>query len=98
MISKYAPNTEKIILKVESLGEQVKVSVIDFGFGIPKDKQQNLFQKFSRIDNVDYQISGLGIGLFLSQEIISRHGGTIGVESEAGQGSTFSFTLPVGAG
>ncbi len=90
---KYAPNTDKIILEISKIENRLKLSVTDFGFGIPKDKQENLFKKFSRIENSDYHISGLGIGLFLSQEIANRHGGNIELESEEGKGSTFYFTL-----
>ncbi|MDB5121325.1 MAG: signal transduction histidine kinase [Sphingobacteriales bacterium] len=90
---KYAPHTTEIILDVRTENNYLRISVTDFGLGIAKDKQKNLFQKFSRLDNSN-QISGLGIGLFLSHEIISRHGGTIGVDSEDGEGSTFYITLP----
>lgn len=93
---KYAPHTTEVILDVKIENDRVRISVTDFGLGIAKDKQKDLFQKFSRLDNSN-QISGLGIGLFLSNEIIARHGGTIGVESATGEGCTFYITLPFNA-
>ena len=92
---KYAPNTTEILIDIKRDAKNLIFSIIDYGFGIAKDKQENLFKKFSRLDNTSHQISGLGIGLFLSHEIISRHGGDMFVKSEVGKGSTFSFTLPL---
>ena len=93
---KYAPHTTEIVINVQQEEENLRISVTDFGMGIAKDKQKNLFQKFSRLEN-SHQISGLGIGLFLSQEIVTRHGGTIGLNSADGEGSTFYITLPLTA-
>lgn len=73
---------------------EVKVSVTDHGPGIEKEKIPYLFDRFYRADSSSGQYSGLGLGLYIAAEIIKRHQGEIGVESELGQGTTFWFTLP----
>lgn len=92
---KYAPESRVITIHVTKEETQVKVSVIDQGPGIPKDQIKNLFERFYRVDHMSQQISGLGLGLYISAEIIQRHRGKIGVDSELGKGSTFWFTLPL---
>ena len=76
-------------------GGNAKVSVQDFGLGIPPEKVPHLFDRFFRADNSGIQYSGLGLGLYISQQIIEKHGGIIGVESTLGKGSTFWFTIPI---
>lgn len=92
---KYAPGATKLILKIEKLETAAKVSVQDFGIGIPSEKQAHLFERYFRVNYSGIQFSGLGLGLYISSEIIKRHGGTIGVNSAVGNGSTFWFTLPI---
>ena len=70
------------------------VSVSDKGKGIPAENLHKLFDRYYRVDENKRQISGLGLGLYISSEIIKRHGGKIGVNSELGSGSSFWFTLP----
>ncbi|MDF2433843.1 MAG: two-component system, OmpR family, phosphate regulon sensor histidine kinase PhoR [Mucilaginibacter sp.] len=94
---KYAANSEEIILLIEEADKMVKVSVKDSGPGIPKEKVPFLFERYYRADAKSHQGSGLGLGLFISSEIIKRHGGQIGVESELGRGSKFWFTIPTQA-
>ncbi|MDO3641700.1 ATP-binding protein [Mucilaginibacter sp. L3T2-6] len=75
--------------------DSVKVSVEDKGIGIRPKDQEKLFQRFYRVEGDKMKnISGFGIGLYLSREIMQRHKGAIGVESEEGKGATFYFTLP----
>jgi len=93
---KYAPASKQIFLGIKSLGEMVKVSVRDNGPGIPADKLPHLFDRYFRADEMGTQVSGLGLGLFICADIVQRHGGEIGVESEPGEGSNFYFTLPLG--
>jgi CheY-like chemotaxis protein len=72
--------------------------VADSGIGIPPDERKRLFQRFFRAHNVSTRhFGGLGIGLFVSNEIVDRHGGRFEVESEPGRGSTFTFYLPLTA-
>ncbi|EOR95598.1 Chemotaxis protein methyltransferase CheR [Arcticibacter svalbardensis MN12-7] len=92
---KYAPASKEIGVFIEKLEQTVKVSVNDHGPGILASKIPHLFERYYRVDNSGYQYSGLGLGLYISAEIIRRHGGYIGAESELGQGSTFWFTLPL---
>lgn len=93
---KYAPDSLEVFLIVEKLGDSVKISVKDSGPGIPAEKLPYLFDRYYQSDASGYQNSGLGLGLYISSEIIKRHNGTIGVDSELGKGSTFWFTLPLG--
>jgi len=71
----------------------VRVSVKDKGIGIPKDKIENIFDRFYRVENNSPHLLGLGLGLYISSEIIKRHGREIGVESTPGTGSDFWFTI-----
>ncbi|MDQ7949050.1 MAG: PAS domain S-box protein [Pedobacter sp.] len=91
---KYAPESKEIFLNAEDLGENIRVTVRDNGPGIPAEKLPHLFERYFRADESGAQVSGLGLGLYISADIIARHGGKIGVESEEGKGSTFWFTLP----
>jgi PAS domain S-box-containing protein len=91
---KYASESFEILMNIENNGDHIKVSVKDYGPGIPQDKLSHLFERYYRADYAGMQYSGLGLGLYISSEIIKRHGGQIGVDSELGNGSTFWFTLP----
>jgi chemotaxis family two-component system sensor kinase Cph1 len=91
---KYSPGAGLIIVAFEKLENGlVKVSVTDNGIGIPEDKTADIFDRFYRVENRPQYYSGIGLGLFISSEIIKRHGGEIGVESILGKGSTFWFTV-----
>jgi PAS domain S-box-containing protein len=92
---KYAPNSKQIFFNVEKVGDMARISVKDTGPGIAPDKLSHLFERYYRTDASGYQNSGLGLGLYISAEIIRKHGGEIGVDSELGKGSTFWFTLPL---
>ncbi|GAB2703400.1 hypothetical protein GCM10027037_31500 [Mucilaginibacter koreensis] len=95
---KYAPNSRNIIIAAQKTPAEVKVLVTDFGPGIPPDKLPHLFERYFRADYSGLQFSGLGLGLYISKEIITKHNGQIGVDTEMGKGSTFWFTLPLNAG
>jgi signal transduction histidine kinase len=92
---KYAPHSRRIIINTTRRTKTAKISVQDFGEGIAYDKIPHLFERYYRVDATGVQYSGLGLGLYISAEIVERHGGKIGVNSEAGKGSTFWFTLPI---
>jgi signal transduction histidine kinase len=91
---KYSPNAAEVVVKSELMGGGVKVSVRDFGIGIPPDEQEYVFDRFYRVNESSRKFNGLGLGLFISAEIIKKHGGEIGVESN-NSGSEFYFTLPL---
>ncbi|MCJ8155109.1 ATP-binding protein [Chryseobacterium sp. SSA4.19] len=92
---KYAPNSRDIYLQVETLdNDLVKISVKDNGDGIDPAIQPFIFDRYYRANHQGKKYSGLGLGLYISSEIIKRHKGEIGVESEIGKGSRFWFTLP----
>jgi len=92
---KYAPASKDIYAKIEKVNNMAKVSVSDNGPGIPPEKLPYLFDRYYRADSSGLQYSGLGLGLYISAEIIRKHGGKIGVDSDLGKGCTFWFTLPL---
>ena len=93
---KYANNSEKIILSAELIDNQnIKICIIDEGPGIPAEKIPHLFERYYRTDYSGQKFSGLGLGLYICSDIITKHGGKIGVESEIGKGTEFWFTLPL---
>ena len=94
---KYSPENNQIIVTtfVDEEEQEVKVSVTDFGIGIPDYKQEAVFQKFYRVEESSLQFQGMGIGLYICSEIIKQHHGNIGVSSILDEGSTFYFTLPL---
>ncbi|MFD2163414.1 CHASE3 domain-containing protein [Paradesertivirga mongoliensis] len=92
---KYSPNSDRIIVDIKPEQDLVKVSVTDFGIGIPKDNLQYIFQRYFRVEVTSQNYSGMGLGLYISKGIIKRHGGDMGVNSREGEGSTFWFTLPL---
>ena len=92
---KYSPGAEKVFLNVEQENNMIKVSVRDNGIGIAEQSFDKIFDKYYRVEEHSMVFQGLGIGLFISHEIIQRHNGKLWVESETGKGSTFYFTLPV---
>jgi two-component system phosphate regulon sensor histidine kinase PhoR len=91
---KYANESFEILINVERFRTMAKVAVTDKGPGISPEVVSHLFERYYRVDPAGRQYSGLGLGLYISSEIIKKHGGQIGVESELGSGSTFWFTLP----
>jgi len=92
---RYSPGTNKVDVFLSEENHAVRVGIRDFGIGIAAEKLQDIFSKFYRVDETNPTVSGLGIGLYLSREIITRHHGRIWAESEPGKGSTFWVTLPL---
>ena len=92
----YAPLDTTITISAHVAGNSVQVSVKDLGTGISSEDQPKVFDRFYRVENKQIgMVSGFGIGLYLSAEIIHLHQGRIWVESEIDQGSTFYFSLPM---
>jgi PAS domain S-box-containing protein len=94
--SKYSLEGTTTTVEVLKSRSSIRILVRDSGVGIPKDKQQKLFQKFSRIDNpLSDTVNGTGLGLYWARKIVELHGGTLKVDSKVGQGSTFGIALPL---
>ncbi|MNR13724.1 Alkaline phosphatase synthesis sensor protein PhoR [compost metagenome] len=92
---RYAPNTHKMIIRQSVNDRHLKLSVQDFGPGIDPSEQAEIFSRFYQVKRLNGNASGLGIGLYISKEIVDRHQGRIWVESIPGEGATFSFELPL---
>jgi signal transduction histidine kinase len=92
---KYSPKADKVIIEAEIIDNKLRVSVQDFGIGIQPDQLERVFSRFYRVENLASHMSGLGIGLYISQEIVTRHQGRLWVESIYGEGSTFYFEIPI---
>jgi PAS domain S-box-containing protein len=92
---KYSPNADQVIVRASTDGGKARISIQDFGIGIEKEQQERIFTRFYRVENLASHMSGLGIGLYISHEIVKRHYGQLWVESTTGEGSTFFFEVPV---
>lgn len=93
---KYSADKKEVCIETKITGEnKLMVSVKDFGIGIPKEHQPNLFKKFYRVEESSRHTQGLGIGLYICAEILQRHNCEYGVLSEPAQGTTFYFSIPL---
>jgi len=93
---KYSPDVKEIQIETDiQPSSRLSVRVKDQGIGISKDHQSDIFGKFYRVEESSGRFQGLGIGLYICAEIIRRHEGEYGVESEPGKGSTFYFSIPM---
>jgi len=92
---KYSPHSDEIIISTKLEHKEIIVCVQDSGIGIPHDKTDKVFEQFYRVSgNKQHTFPGLGLGLYISSEIIKREGGRMWVNSIEGKGSTFCFALP----
>lgn len=91
---RYSPDGGDVRVSVRDDGDGVLIEVADDGIGIPDDEHEFLFQPFSRSRLTRRTIDGTGLGLYITAQIVERHGGTIGVQSEPGHGSIFTIALP----
>lgn len=93
---KYSPHSKRIALTTSVENGNIQLCVKDYGVGISKSKQKKVFERFYRISGPkEDTYPGLGLGLYISSEIVRRQGGRIWVKSEAKKGSTFCFSLPL---
>jgi signal transduction histidine kinase len=93
---KYSGDKKYLGLDVRRDGDRIVISVTDHGVGIPKAEQRKIFEKFYRVENtLIHTTKGSGLGLALVQHIMEAHGGSVELESEPGQGSTFRLLLPL---
>ncbi|MES2388302.1 MAG: PAS domain S-box protein [Bacteroidota bacterium] len=93
---KYSPQADKIIIRTSVKNNEASLCVQDFGIGISKSHLEKVFEQFYRVSgDMQHTFPGLGLGLYISSEIIKREGGKIWVNSAEGEGSTFCFALPL---
>lgn len=90
---KYSPQSNQVIISSLIKDKDILLSVQDFGIGVATEDLNNIFERFYRVNN-GARFDGLGLGLFISSEIIKAHMGKLWVESDPGKGSTFHFSLP----
>jgi signal transduction histidine kinase len=96
---RFSPGGGRVEASVSRRDAEAVLSVRDHGVGIPPERQARVFERYYRAHSgTAHDYGGLGLGLDVSREIVLRHGGRIWFESEAGRGSTFSFSLPIAGG
>lgn len=92
---KYSPRGDQVVVRLAGDAEMASIEVEDFGIGMDDEHLEYIFDRFYRVSSPDEKtFPGLGIGLYISQEIVRRHGGAMSVASAKGRGSVFRFTLP----
>jgi signal transduction histidine kinase len=91
---KYSPGEKKVIVYSKKTDTELIIKIRDFGIGVPKEDQLNIFERFYRTKEISITISGFGLGLYICRDIIKRHHGKIWVEAEE-KGSAFYFSLPI---
>lgn len=92
---KYSPDSQSLRISREIIDNNLIIKVKDSGIGIPADKQKDIFSKFYRVEESSLKFQGLGIGLYISAEIIKKHNGDVGVNSSPEKGSEFYFSIPI---
>lgn len=96
---KFTPDGGQVGARAEKGKDGVEITVWDTGIGIAPEDQERIFEEFQQVDSsYTRKYSGTGLGLSLTKRLVELHGGTIRVESEPGQGSRFTFTIPTKAG
>jgi signal transduction histidine kinase len=95
---KFTPEGGRIEVRAVPVDGSVEVSVTDTGVGIAPEDQEAVFEEFRQVGAAAKKVEGTGLGLTLCRKLVELHGGKIGVTSQVGVGSTFTFTLPVGRG
>jgi signal transduction histidine kinase len=92
---KFAPAHTTVMVKLSSTTQQATFSVSNDGAGISLEQQQHLFKRFSRSKNETAAISGAGLGLYFVHTVAEKHHGSVGVQSDIGNPTCFSLSLPV---
>jgi signal transduction histidine kinase len=92
---KYSPPQSTIDVVMRNDGKHVFINIIDRGMGIPEEQQVHIFDPYYRAPGaLTTRVGGLGIGLFISSQLIKAHAGQLTVQSREGEGSTFTIRLP----
>ena len=93
---KFTPAGGEISIDLRRLENTALVEVQDNGVGIPREQQESIFEEFKQITDSESEVrNGTGLGLAITKKLVEQHGGQVGVESEVGRGSRFSFTIPL---
>ncbi len=93
---KYSPDAEKVVVSTKKQKDSVIISIQDFGLGISQENIDKLFTPFFRATDTQREtFPSMGLGLYISSEIVKHYGGKIWVKSKEGKGSIFSLTLPL---
>jgi len=92
---KYSYNADLVNIFLSATENEVIAEFQDFGIGIKTEQIEQIFMRFYRVEDISESISGLGLGLYISKEIINRHKGNLWVKSQHGKGSSFYFSLPL---
>jgi len=93
---KYSPDADRVVITINKKKKNsISLTVKDFGIGISRKYQEKIFERFFRGGSENKTFPGLGIGLYVSDQIVKRHNGRLWVESEEGKGSTFHLDLPL---
>src|SRR5262249_10518061 len=95
---KFTPEGGRIDVHAVPRDGMVEVSVTDTGVGIAPEDQEAVFEEFRQVGTADKKVEGTGLGLALSRKFVEVHGRKLWVESQVGEGSTFTFTVPVRRG
>jgi PAS domain S-box-containing protein len=92
---KSSEKDEKVLVTGKSINDKIVINVIDEGHGIPLEDSSRIFEKYFQVNHTPDNISdGMGLGLYITMQIVEAHGGTLAVSSQLGAGSTFTITLP----
>lgn len=93
---KYSPEANRVVVHATANEREIALGVQDFGIGVALDEQRKIFERFYRVtDSALGTVTGWGLGLYISAEIVRRHGGRMNVESTPGAGATFWIHLPI---
>ena len=93
--AKYTPEGGKVDVSVEMQDDNLMVSIADNGKGIPADKKDKVFEKFTQADILKDEVKGTGLGLYIVKNFVKMHKGKVWFDSVVGKGTTFYFTLPI---
>jgi two-component system phosphate regulon sensor histidine kinase PhoR len=95
---KFSPSGGEVVVEVQPRGGEILTTVTDHGIGVAKADRTRIFERFYKADRARVRGGGTGLGLAIARHVVERHGGRIWVESEEGEGSAFTFAIPIAGG